>query len=94
MSNRQLNRNSINSSLINISRQLNNISINDINILKLKNKKTKINLKSKINSSTETDYNNNRSNKSFKYTSIIYRPFLSFDETNDKINFSFCHTIY
>ena len=88
---KQLNRNSINSSLINISKQLNNISINDINILKLKNK-TKINSKNKINSTMETEYNNNCLNKSFKYTSVIYKPFLSFDEISDKINFSFCHS--
>lgn len=92
LSNKQLNRNSINSSLINISKQLNNISINDINILKLKNEKTKINSKNKINSTMKTEYNNNCSNKNFKYTSVIYRPFLSFDEIYDKINFSFCHS--
>ena len=39
MSNKILYRGSINSSLINISKQLNNISINDINILKLKREK-------------------------------------------------------
>ena len=45
--NRQLNRSTINSSLINISKQLNNISINDVNILKLKNGRNKINSKKK-----------------------------------------------
>ena len=88
--NKQLNRSTINSTLINISKQLNNISINDVNILKLKNGKTKLYLKNQKNSTIETE---NSLNKSFKYTRIIYKPFKSFDEIyENNINFCFCHS--
>ena len=88
--NKQLNRSTINSTLINISKQLNNISINDVNILKLKNGKTKLYLKNQKNSTIDTE---NSLNKSFKYTRIIYKPFKSFDEIyENNINFCFCHS--
>ena len=65
-----LNRSTINSSLINISKQLNNISINDVNILKLKNEKIKLNSKNKNESSMETEFNNINPNRSFQYKKI------------------------
>ena len=94
MPNKHLNRSSINSSLINISKQLNNISINDVNILRLKNEKTKLNLKNKNSSRCGTEYNNKtHSHKSFKHTSIIYKPFQFFDEIYDNnINYIFCRS--
>ena len=92
MSNKILYRGSINSSLINISKQLNNISINDINILKLKGEKNKLNSKNKNTnySYREKTYSNNNLNRSFKCTRITYtNPFSSFDEIFD-IKYSFC----
>ena len=92
MSNKILYRSSINSSLSNISKQLNNISINDINILKLKNEKKRVNSKNKKNYTyREKTYTNNLLNRSFKYTRITYNPFPSFDDIYD-INYSFCHS--
>ena len=87
---KQLNKSTINSSLINISKQLNNISINDINILKLKNEKIRMNSKNKTDSSLDNEFNNISINKSFKYNGMIYNVIQPFDQLY-YINFSFCH---
>ena len=87
---KQLNKSTINSSLINISKQLNNISINDINILKLKNEKIRMNSKNKTDSSLDNEFNNISINKSFKYNGMIYNVIRPFDQLY-YINFSFCH---
>ena len=91
ISSKSLNKSTINTSLMNISKQLNNISINDVNILKLKNKKNKMNSKNKTDSSLESEYNNISANRSVKFTSIIYKNKPHFDELYH-IKFSFCHT--
>ena len=93
-SNKLLNRSSINSSLINISKQLQNISINDVNILKLKNEKNKLSSKNKKGLSVKKENSKFKINlnKSFKYSNIIYKTFPSLDSDFDDydINFSFC----
>ena len=90
ISNKSLNKSTINSSLINISKQLNNISINDVNILKLTRKKSKMNLNNKTESSTEYEFDNISTKRGFKYRGMIYKILPHFNELN-QINFSFCH---
>ena len=88
--NKQLNRSTINSSLINISEQLNNISINDVNILKLRNERNKMNSKNKKDSTIDTENNNMRKNRSVKYKSFSLNPFSPFDKEIYDIKFCFC----
>ena len=90
---KQLNRSTINSSLINISKQLNNISINDVNILKLKNERNKINSKKKSKNKKDTiesKNKNNNKNKNNKNKQFIFKSLLSFDQDFYDINFCFC----
>ena len=90
ISNKPLNKSTINSSLINISKQLNNISINDVNILKLKNKKNKININNKTESSINYEFVNTSTNRGFKYRGMIYKLLPHLNEFH-QINFCFCH---
>ena len=95
ISDKILRKSSINLSLINISKQLSNISINDVNILKFKNERNKINSKNKKDSTSEND--NNYINKSCsKYKCKIYNNLNSFStEVNDSndLNYRFFHAI-
>lgn len=91
MSTRISNRNSINSSLINISKQLNNISINDVNILKLRNEKNKLYSKPKSGTKMEIKYNINHRSKKDKYRRV-YKTFLYSNKAHININFSLCHS--
>ena len=96
--NRLLKKNSINSSLISITKQLNNISINDTNILKFKNEKNRLNSKNRKDSTYEIVYDNNSSNndrKPFKYKGMLYKniPSFSTDFNDFKDNYYFTHVI-
>ena len=92
MSTRQSNRSSINSSLINISKQLNNISINDVNILKLRSEKNKLYSKNKKGRKRETDYSSRHQSKRGKYRRMIFKTFPHLDKSHININFSFCRS--
>ena len=91
ISDKILRKSSINLSLINISKQLNNISINDVNILKFKNERNKINSKNKKDSTLQNEIDSNYINKSCsKYKCKIYYNLASFStDVNDFNDFSF-----
>jgi hypothetical protein len=97
ISDKILRKSSINLSLINISKQLSNISINDVNILKFKNERNKINSKNKKDSTLQKEIDNNYINKSFsKYKCKIYNNLASFStDVNDfnDLSFKFFHAI-
>ena len=91
ISDKILRKSSINLSLINISKQLNNISINDVNILKFKNERNKINSKNKKDSTLQNEIDSNYINKSCsKYKCKIYNNLPSFStDVNDFNDYSF-----
>ena len=60
---KSVNKNQVNSSLINISKQLNNIYLNDINVLNL----SKMNLTNRLYSKANKSHNNIYPSKSLKY---------------------------
>ena len=97
ISDKILRKSSINLSLINISKQLSNISINDVNILKFKNERNKINSKNKKDSTLQKEIDNNYINKSFsKYKCKIYNNLASFStDVNDfnDLSLKFFHAI-
>ena len=97
ISDKILRKSSINLSLINISKQLSNISINDVNILKFKNERNKINSKNKKDSTFQNENDSNYINKSCsKYKCKIYNNLLSFStDVNDFNDYSnrFSHAI-
>lgn len=97
ISDKILRKSSINLSLINISKQLSNISINDVNILKFKNERNRINSKNKKESTFQSEIDNNYINKScHKYKCKIYNNLPSFStDLNDfnEFNFRFAHAI-
>ena len=80
------NKTLINSSLYNMSKQLNNISINNINILKLRNEKKRINSNSKNTKkglTLEMEYNNHES-KSFINKDPLFKYLPSFESFDFK----------
>ena len=91
ISDKILRKSSINLSLINISKQLNNISINDVNILKFKNERNKMNSKNKKDLTLQNEIDSNYINKSCsKYKCNIYNNLPSFStEVNDFNDYSF-----
>ena len=91
ISDKILRKSSINLSLINISKQLSNISINDVNILKFKNERNKINSKNKKDSTLQKEIDSNYINKSCsKYKCKIYNNMPSFyTDANDFNDYSF-----
>lgn len=96
ISDKILRKSLINSSLINISKQLSNICINDVNILKLKTEKNRMNPKNHKDKLMETEYDNSFQSKSMINKGMIYKNF--FPPNNilkeyKKINYCLIHII-
>ena len=86
LSENNLNKSSINSPLMNMEKQLKNISINDVNVLKFKKEKEKFGFKKNKNISTENILNTTNHILSLKYESKLHKKLKS------KNKLHFCHT--